>query len=503
MESDDEANVSFESDSGVGSQSQDAEPTQMPTSQPDNFEELDGSAQRSVFLVTYSQADQDKFPDAHSFGAAVATAFDTAGGLAKVNHWACSKERHPQTGGYHYHASVRLTRSRRWKAVKDILLAEHDIVVHFQNNYSDYYTAWQYIVKDLSAEQCRGSSDAYHQSDNHLDLTAPGRNNTSAMNAAKQRKREETVVITKDDGQGRQSTVRRETTATTSAPSRKKSLDPCDIADYVVNNNIKTADEFMYSAKRRHDEGLDDIYGYILSRPMKRTRELIDITWKMEGVKTVVERSKKSRMDILSDMSVMPCTCEKPRQWTRCALELLYNNGIDQQEYCSALHTAIEKGRGKGQNLMLIGPADCGETFMLFPITVVFNTFSNPSSTTYSLVGAEQAEVLFLNDFRYNSVTIGWSELLNLLEGQLVRLPAPKSHYSCDLVLDKDTPILATSKEAVTHQDERERQMMECRWKVFRFQYQIPAEEQQKMKPCGPCFCQLVLRGARQPSQVI
>ena len=33
-----------------------------------------------------------------------------------------------------------------------------------------------------------------------------------------------------------------------------------------------------------------------------------------------------------------------------------------------------------------------------------------------------------------------------MLEGQLVHLPAPKSHFAKDTVFDSDTPILATSK---------------------------------------------------------
>ena len=493
-------------DSGVASQSQTQfqSQTQMPTSQPDDFQELDVKSQRRIYLVTYSQADTQKFPDAHSFGLAVATAFDNATGTSKVQHWACSKERHPETGGFHYHATVSLTRGRRWLSVKNSIMDEHGIVVHFRDNYSDYYTAWQYIVKDLSAEQRRESSAVYHQSDGHLDLTTVGYSKSSAMNAGKQRK--QTTVTTTDDGHGRESTVRQtKTTTSSSSDARRKSLNSSAVADYVISNNLKSADEFMYSAKRRHDEGQDDLYDYILSRPIKRTRELIDLTWQMEEVQDRVERAAKSRMDILQDASVMPCECAIPRQWTRCALELLFENGLDQQEYCNALRTALEKGRGKGRNMMLVGPANCGKTFMLAPLMVVFKTFSNPATTTYSLVGAELAEVIFLNDFRYEPVVIGWGELLNMLEGQLVRLPAPKTHYSCDLVLDKDTPIFATSKDPITHVDERERQMMNCRWKVFRFTFQIPEEQQKQqqqtgpLKPCGSCFSQFVLRGIVQP----
>ena len=34
-----------------------------------------------------------------------------------------------------------------------------------------------------------------------------------------------------------------------------------------------------------------------------------------------------------------------------------------------------------------------------------------------------------------------------MLEGQMVHLPAPKTHYAKDIVYDKDTPIFCTGKQ--------------------------------------------------------
>ena len=54
--------------------------------------------------------------------------------------------------------------------------------------------------------------------------------------------------------------------------------------------------------------------------------------------------------------------------------------------------------------------------------------------------------VIFLNDFRWSPQVLPWHDLLLLLEGQTVHLPAPKTRYSKDIVFDKDTPIFCTSK---------------------------------------------------------
>ena len=156
------------------------------------------------------------------------------------------------------------------------------------------------------------------------------------------------------------------------------------------------------------------------------------------------------------------------------------------------------KGRGKFRNIMLTGPANCGKTFLLNPLNKIFSTFTNPASTSFAWVGAEKAEVLFLNDFRWSPQIIAWHDLLLMLEGQLVHLPAPKSHFAHDLVFDKDTPIFSTSKHQLVYVkggvvDERETEMMAVRWKIFNFNRQISQEEQRDIDPCPACFARLIL----------
>ena len=69
----------------------------------------------------------------------------------------------------------------------------------------------------------------------------------------------------------------------------------------------------------------------------------------------------------------------------------------------------------------------------------------------YDWLGAEEAEIVFLNDFRCLQEIIAWKELPILLEGQAVRLRSPKNHYSNNICIDKDTPIVSTSKGEITY----------------------------------------------------
>ena len=72
------------------------------------------------------------------------------------------------------------------------------------------------------------------------------------------------------------------------------------------------------------------------------------------------------------------------------------------------------------------------KSFLLKPIELIFKTFRNPATGKYAFVGVDEKEVLFLNDFRYSSEIIAWSEFLLLLEGDTVHLPRPKNMYATD-----------------------------------------------------------------------
>ena len=144
------------------------------------------------------------------------------------------------------------------------------------------------------------------------------------------------------------------------------------------------------------------------------------------------------------------------------------------------------------------GGANRGKTFLLNPLTVINKAFVNLASTTFAWVGAESAEVIFLNDFRWTAQVLPWQDMLFLLEGQPVHLSAPKTHYAQDIIFDKDTPIFCTSKSEILSikngvLDEKENEMMAVRWLVFSLQTQITkAEQVHDVNPCPRCFAELI-----------
>ena len=117
----------------------------------------------------------------------------------------------------------------------------------------------------------------------------------------------------------------------------------------------------------------------------------------------------------------------------------------------------------------------------------------------FAWVGAEDAGCIFLNDFHWSSQIIQWHDFRPLLEGQMVHLPAPKSHYPKDIALEKDTPIFCTGKQPFVYIkngviDERETEMMSVRWKIFHLNVQIQKDVQKELRNCCKCFATFILQ---------
>ena len=66
--------------------------------------------------------------------------------------------------------------------------------------------------------------------------------------------------------------------------------------------------------------------------------------------------------------------------------------------FAVAMRELLTKGWGQIRNILIVGLADCGKTFLLSPLREIFNTFSDPASDKYAWLGAEKAEIIFLND---------------------------------------------------------------------------------------------------------
>ena len=442
---------------------------------------------RQVYLITYSQASTVKFPTRRSFAEAVVRSFST--GKSFVVQWCCAKESH-RNSGFHYHVSLKLDKIQRWLPAKRYMMQTYGVSVHFSNAQANYYTAWRYVTKQ---------DRHYEQSDSHPDLSDSAEPVTMRAHEAlrvRRMSRKEGESVDPNDmvDSGHPSTSSGVQTGT----GKRKRLSSFEISQIIISKKIRDRSALLAHANRQKTEGKTNVAEFIVNQGTKVVNELIKSAWELENAEALERRKEKTRIEILQEACDERCCCSPEGEWELCALEVLHSNDIPPQQFANSVKDLLKNGRGKYRNVMLTGPTNCAKTFLLDPLNKIYRTFTNPSNASYAWLGAEESEVIFLNDFRWCPEIIAWHALLLLLEGQIVHLPAPKTHYAEDIKFDKDTPIFCTTKQPIVlvrngYVEQVETEMMNVRWKVFTFRHQFSEQEQKRMQPCSSCFVRLIL----------
>ena len=210
-------------------------------------------ATRRAYLVTYSQADREKFPTRQNFGECVENAFNSCAGVVTVSHWAYSLGQHAQ-GGEHYHVSAKLRGPRRWKAVRDFFAYRHGINVNFSDNHHNYYSAYRYVTKQ-DKSVCLIPV--------HPNLSRIGSPKTGKCIRAyreKSIKRKST-----DNNSGDPST-------STASSGRISQLFNLDVSEFIVENRIRNTDELFAASKQWQQEGNKDLGNFLIGRCVKKLR---------------------------------------------------------------------------------------------------------------------------------------------------------------------------------------------------------------------------------------
>ena len=109
-------------------------------------------------------------------------------------------------------------------------------------------------------------------------------------------------------------------------------------------------------------------------------------------------------------------------------------------------------------------------------------------------VWSGKAHVFLLKDFRWSKYFIPWHDMLLLLEGETVKLPALKT-FTVKILWSQLMPLylqqarVKWSTEALTIQVITRRQMMTARWKTMPSIFSTGAK---KLPPCQRCYAKLV-----------
>ena len=135
--------------------------------------------------------------------------------------------------------------------------------------------------------------------------------------------------------------------------------------------------ELLVLANQQKQDGKEDLAQFIANRGSKVVEEAIRVGWELEKAEEKLKRSKLTRLEILEQALEKCCVENCNGQWLEMAENRIHRNGIDLLELTTACRMLLEKARGKYRNILLTGPANCGKTFILNPLTVVYKTFAN------------------------------------------------------------------------------------------------------------------------------
>ena len=145
----------------------------------------------------------------------------------------------------------------------------------------------------------------------------------------------------------------------------RKRLTQFEVSEFLLKRNIRRDTELFYEAKKRKEEEQANMVAFVLSRSSKSLNDLIENTWRMSNAKASIEREKLTRMEILRKCQSERCVDGCDMDWYECARQVLQLNSINPFVFADAMRQLLEHGRGKFHNLLIVGPANCGKTFLL------------------------------------------------------------------------------------------------------------------------------------------
>ena len=384
------------------------------------MESLETSRQRLVYLITYSRADTAKFSSKESFSSAVVEAWQNFG--IRVIQWVACIEAHSNNDCvsgddmnlYHFHMAVKLAKKSRWLQVRNYLDEKFGIQVNFSDNHNTYYTAYRYVTKE--------DHEALH-SPGHPDLSDVVPQTEAAITSRKRKAKNKSKGPAKKPSQ------------------RSQRLSVYDVCQIVQSKGITSRLQLVCLAVEQNREGKSALAQFIANRGNKAVDEAIELAKEFSQAESQYQRATKTRIQLLQEQTANSCAVGCGGRWFEAADQLLQRHAIIKEDFCSAVYTALCKGRGKYRNIFIYGDTNCGKTFSLSPLKVIYKTFCNPATGSFAWLGAEDAEIIFLNDFRWHPKIIAWADFLQALEGDTVHLPAPKNLCSRDLELTKDHAI--------------------------------------------------------------
>ena len=291
--------------------------------------------------------------------------------------------------------------------MKEHLKSKHNINVHFSDKSLGYIVAYRYI--------CKSDKEVLH-SENHPDLRDIGSPRTKACMKANKAKNS----ATQKSGELK-CLLSSKGTEVSLAKVKTKRPRFTTVAEYILYNRIRSYTSLQATVLIHRQEGEKDLFSFLARNTSKSVQDLIERVWSMHGAAEKENSEIISRTEKLVSTGNQECIAVCNGKWLQAACQVLSWNSINKFVFAAAVRELLEKDRKKRLSIFLVGPSNCGKSFLLEPLKQIFNCFTNPAQGKYAWTGLVEAEVAYINNFCWPKELIVWQELLNLLE---VLLPA-------------------------------------------------------------------------------
>ena len=92
----------------------------------------------------------------------------------------------------------------------------------------------------------------------------------------------------------------------------------------------------------------------------------------MKNVRREIERESKTRMQLLREFCDVDCVVGCSGQWLECAKQTLERNNYETAVLTEDVRLLLQMGREIYRNILITGSANCGKSFILNPLTIVY-----------------------------------------------------------------------------------------------------------------------------------
>ena len=125
---------------------------------------------------------------------------------------------------------------------------------------------------------------------------------------------------------------------------KAKRLSNIEVAEFMIQNNIRDETQLMTIAKQRHAEGEKDLYMFILNKSPNCLSELIDRRWKIHDAPAELARQEVPCMTVLTEKAKEGCVSGCSGQWLTSARQVLCQNKINVYVFSAAVRQLLQKG---------------------------------------------------------------------------------------------------------------------------------------------------------------